>query len=126
MISVSLEVVPDLLPSRRFFFPRPRGLDHLVNGAVAFGEKFVGEPERDVVNDLGLLKGEERAVITARREEAFCCRGTMGLMGTVFLAPTIPILLIFLASHTAPNFGRIQSCKQGLTSLARFSPEFRL
>jgi hypothetical protein len=46
--------------------PGARGLDHLVHGAVAFGEILVREAEREVVNDFGFLIGEESLVIATR------------------------------------------------------------
>lgn len=65
-------------------FSGARGLDHLIDRAVAFGQKLVGEAEGDVVNDFGFLKGEQGSVIAARWEEAFggglARMGELGIM----------------------------------------------
>ena len=36
--------------------PRPRGLDHLIHGAVAAREILVGEAEGNVIDNLGFLE----------------------------------------------------------------------
>ena len=69
LISVSLEVSAALLPSD-VLLPQSRGLNHLVNGAVALGEELVGEAEGDIVNNLGLLKRQQRLVVASRRKQA--------------------------------------------------------
>lgn len=51
-------------------FARARGLDHLVGGAVALGKEAVTEAKGDLVDDGGLLVGEELPVVAARREKA--------------------------------------------------------
>jgi hypothetical protein len=43
-------------------------LDHLVDGAIAAREEFVGEAEGNVVNDFGFLEGEKSAVVAPGRE----------------------------------------------------------
>jgi hypothetical protein len=61
LISVSLDVVPALLPSR------PSGLNHLVDRAIAFGKISVGKAKRDVVDDFRFLEGQQRLIVAARR-----------------------------------------------------------
>ena len=59
---------PGLAAFQNVLLARTRGLDHLVNGAIALGEILVGEAEGDVVDDLGLLEGQEGPVVAARRK----------------------------------------------------------
>ena len=66
LISVSLEVVPALLPSRIFFLPERAGWIIWSIVRIAFNQKPVGEAKGDVVDDLGLLEGEEGLVVAAR------------------------------------------------------------
>ncbi len=61
------------------------GLDHLVDGAVASAEVFVGEAEGDVVDDFGFLEGEERGVIAAWEEDLVAGGHGMGLIGPIGL-----------------------------------------
>ena len=77
-------------------------LDHLVNGAVAFGEELVREAEGDVIDNLGFLEGEESLVIAARWKQAVRQMGGMGIMGKMF--PITRILRIIpILSHSIPH-----------------------
>jgi hypothetical protein len=80
------------------FLAGARGLDHLVNGAVAFGEIFVGKAEGEVVDHLGFLEGVEPLAIAARRKQAVGQMGRMAIMGRIL--PTILIIRIIpIFSH---------------------------
>jgi hypothetical protein len=61
---------PGFAAFENILFARTSGLDHLVDGTVAFPEEFVSEPEGEVVDDFGLLEGEEGARVSARRDNA--------------------------------------------------------
>ena len=66
-------------------FPRSRGLDHLVDRAVALGEMFVRKAKREIVDDLGFLEGEEGPVIAPLRQQRLMGGlGIMGIMGRIF------------------------------------------
>jgi hypothetical protein len=60
----------DLASFQNVLFSGSRGLDHLIDGAVAAGEILVREAEGDVIDDLGFLVGEKGAVVAERRQDA--------------------------------------------------------
>jgi hypothetical protein len=43
---------------KNVLFSRPRGLDHLIHGAVAAREILVGEAEGNIIDNLGFLEGK--------------------------------------------------------------------
>jgi len=85
------------------FLAGTSGLDHLVNRAVAFGEKLVSEAEGDIENDLRLVEGVEGLVVATRRKKAVRRMGGMGRTGGMGrmtararIPPLLPIIRILL------------------------------
>jgi hypothetical protein len=78
----------------------------LINSAVEGGKELVGEMIREVVNDLGLLVGEQGVVVSTGWEKALAWwgMGIMGDMGAMGLCPPIiPMLpIIPFACHAKP------------------------
>ena len=63
----------------------------------------MGEPECEVIDDLGFLKSVERVVVPSRRDDACVVMGRMramgGMSGIEAIFPILPITPIFLNLH---------------------------